>query len=77
MKVHVSTHPRKAGKLSHSLGLSDELAEVEMYKAVLSRPALKDMRVQAVERLKARVLRSSPVRRGGDARGALEGEVHE
>ena len=34
-KVHVARNPGQAGKLSHCLGLSDELAEVEMYKAIL------------------------------------------
>jgi len=33
-KAHVAAHPLQAGKLSHCLGLSDELAEVEMYKAI-------------------------------------------
>lgn len=34
-KAHVAAHPGQAGKLSHCLGLSDELAEIEMYKAIL------------------------------------------
>ncbi|MBW2063981.1 MAG: hypothetical protein JRJ03_03500 [Deltaproteobacteria bacterium] len=42
-KAHVARHPAQAGKLSHCLGLSDELAEIEMYKAILVRSALKDL----------------------------------
>ena len=46
-KTHVARHPAQAGKLSHCLGLSDELAEVEMYKAILVRSALKDLHQEA------------------------------
>ncbi len=52
-KKHVAAHPRQAGKLSHCLGLSDELAEVEMYKAVLAHPALKDINAEVREWLKS------------------------
>ena len=47
-KIHVARHPAQAGKLSHCLGLSDELAEVEMYKAILVRPALKELHQEAL-----------------------------
>ena len=53
-KTHVARHPGQAGKLSHCLGLSDELAEVEMYKAILIRPALKDLHQEALEWLRGR-----------------------
>ena len=53
-KKHVAAHSRQAGKLSHCLGLSDELAEVEMYKAVLVRSAFKDMHTEVREWLKSR-----------------------
>jgi hypothetical protein len=42
-KAHVSAHPGQAGRLSHCLGLSDELAEVEMYKTILVRSPLNDL----------------------------------
>ena len=61
-KAHVSAHPRQAGKLSHCLGLSDERAEIEMYKTMLFRPALKDMQPEVVEWLKTRGV-ESPVRK--------------
>ena len=51
-KAHVARHPMQAGRLSHCLGLSDELAEVEMYKAILIRPALSDLHKEATEWLK-------------------------
>jgi len=53
-KAYVAAHPMQAGRLSHCLGLSDELAEVEMYRAILARSALKDLRQEALERLKKR-----------------------
>jgi hypothetical protein len=46
-KAHVAAHPGQAGRLSHCLGLSDELAEIEMYKAILVRSALKDLHTKA------------------------------
>ncbi len=46
-KAHVAAHPRQAGKLSHCLGLNDELAEIEMYKAILVRSPLKEMHDEA------------------------------
>lgn len=46
-KSHVARHPGQAGKLSHCLGLSDELAEIEMFKAILVRSALKDLHQEA------------------------------
>jgi hypothetical protein len=51
-KGHVARHPMQAGRLSHCLGLSDELAEVEMYKAILIRSALSDLHKDATEWLK-------------------------
>ncbi len=48
-KAHVAAHPMQAGRLSHCLGLSDELAEVEMYKAILIRSALSDLHKDAFE----------------------------
>ena len=53
-KTHVARHPGQAGKLSHCLGLSDELAEVEMYKAILIRPALNEFHQEARDWLKER-----------------------
>lgn len=53
-KAHVAAYPMQAGRLSHCLGLSDELAEVEMYRALLARSALKDLHQEALERLKKR-----------------------
>jgi len=46
-KSHVAAHPAQAGKLTHCLGLSDELAQVEMVKAILIRSALKDLHQEA------------------------------
>ncbi len=53
-KAHVAAHPMQAGRLSHCLGLSNKLAEVEMYKAILIRPALGDLHHEATEWLKER-----------------------
>ena len=53
-KAHVAKNPRQAGKLSHCLGLADEFAEVEMYKAILVRSALEDLHHEALEWLKER-----------------------
>ena len=33
-KSHIAKNPGHAGRLSHCPGLSDELAEIEMYKAI-------------------------------------------
>ncbi|MBW1681557.1 MAG: hypothetical protein JRF59_12380 [Deltaproteobacteria bacterium] len=43
----VAAHPRQAGRLSHCLGLSDELAEIEMYKTIMIRSPLKDLHQEA------------------------------
>jgi len=51
-KRYISDHPQQAGRLSHCLGLSDELATVEMYKAILKRGALRDLHKEAIEFLK-------------------------
>ena len=53
-KAHVARHPGQAGKLSHCLGLSDEIAEIEMYKAILIRSALRDLHQEARDWLKKR-----------------------
>jgi hypothetical protein len=53
-KAHIATHSMQAGRLSHCLGLSDELAGVEMYRAILARSALKDLHQEALEWLKKR-----------------------
>ena len=53
-KAHVAAYPAQAGRLSHCLGLNDELAEIEMYKAILVRSALKDLHIEALEWLRAR-----------------------
>jgi hypothetical protein len=53
-KAHVARNPAQAGKLSHCLGLSDELAEAEMYKTILTRAPLKDIHEEALKWLKAR-----------------------
>lgn len=46
-KAFIASHPMQAGRLSRCLGLSDELAEIEMYKIIRGRPALKDMHAHA------------------------------
>ena len=51
-KAHVASHPLQAGRLTHCLGLNDQLAEVEMYKAILVRSALKDIHQDALKWLK-------------------------
>ena len=66
-KAHLAAHPREAGKLSRCLGLSDELAEVEMYKAILVRSPLKDMHKEAGQWLNERGI-DPPVQRVGKAR---------
>ena len=68
-KAHVAAHPMQAGRLSHCLGLSDGLAEIEMYKAIVVRSALKDLHYEALEWLKKRGIepprtRSKKKRRG-------------
>ena len=55
-KAHLAAHPMQAGRLSHCLGLSDELAEIEMYKVILVRSALKDLHYEALEWLKKEAL---------------------
>lgn len=67
-KAYVARHPMQAGRLSHCLGLSDELAEVEMYKAIVVRSALKDIHGEAGKWLKSRGLeapRAPSGKRGG------------
>ena len=68
-KAQVAKHPAQAGRLSHCLGLSDELAEVEMYKAILVRSALKDIHPDAQKWLKQRGLEGpKPVPKKGGRR---------
>ena len=52
LKDHIASHPREAGKLSHILGLSNEMAEIEMHKTIITRSALNDIRDESVEWLK-------------------------
>lgn len=68
-KVHVASHPRQAGKLSRCLMLNDELAEVEMYKAIVVRSALRDLHKEASEWLKARGIELPGPRVGNRGRG--------
>jgi hypothetical protein len=53
-KVHIAAHPMQAGRLSHCLGLNNELAEIEMYKAILVRSPLRDLHPEAIQWLKKR-----------------------
>ncbi len=46
-KAHVAAHPSQAGRLSFCLGLNNDLAEIELYKAILVRSALKDLHTEA------------------------------
>ena len=62
LKAHVAAHPMQAGRLSHCLGLSDELAEVEVYKAILIRSALKDLHHEALEWLQKRGIKPPTAR---------------
>ena len=57
-KTHVATHPHQAGRLTHCLMLNDELAKIEMYKAILVRSALKDLHHKASQWLKAKGIES-------------------
>jgi hypothetical protein len=71
-KRHIASHPREAGKLTHCLMLNDELAEIEMYKLILMKSPLKDVREEAVEWLKGRGIEPSrprPAARGRRGRG--------
>jgi hypothetical protein len=74
-KAHIARHPMQAGRLSHCLGLSDKLAEVEMYKAILIRSALHDLHQEATEWLTRKGIeppRPRPGRRGGKHRKLLK-----
>lgn len=68
-KAHVASHPGQAGRLTHSLMLNDELAEVEMYKAIVVRSALKDLHRQASEWLKEKGVEPPGPRAGKRGRG--------
>jgi hypothetical protein len=46
-RLHVARHPAQVGRLSHCLGLNDELAEIEMSEAVFIRSASKDLHAEA------------------------------
>lgn len=75
-KAHVASHPMQAGRLSHCLGLSDELAEVEMYKAIVVRSALRDLYHEAMEWLKQRGIeppRARPKRKGRGGKKPFSG----
>jgi len=71
-KAHVASHPGQAGRLSHCLGLSDELAEIEMYKAIVVRSPLKDLHQEAISWLKERGIQP-PKPRPGRKRRKLHG----
>ncbi len=53
-KAHVASHPHQAGRLTHCLMLNDELAEIEMYRLIVVRSALKDIHQEAIEWLRTR-----------------------
>jgi len=77
-KAHVAAHPMQAGRLSHCLGLSDELAEVEMYKAIVVRSALRDVHHEAMEWLKERGIEQPKARsknRGKGRRKTFRGKT--
>ena len=66
-KAHVARHPSQAGRLTHCLGLNNQLAEVEMYKAILVRSALKDLHHNAFKWLKERGIEpptQKPIKKG-------------
>ena len=76
-KAHVASHPHQAGRLTHCLMLNDELAEIEMYRAIVVRSALKDFHQEATEWLRARGIdppMPSSERGGEAARSLFEGE---
>jgi hypothetical protein len=75
-KAHVAAHPRQVGRLSHCLGLSDELAEVEMYKAIVVRSALRDVHHEAMEWLKVRGIEQPKVRSQNRGKGRRETRAH-
>jgi hypothetical protein len=51
-KEYLAKYPMFAGKLSRCFGLNDYLIEVEMYKAILLRPQLKDLHHEAIRWLR-------------------------
>jgi hypothetical protein len=71
-KAHIAFHPGQAGKLSHCLGLNDELAKIEMYKAILVRSVLKDLHNEAIAWLKDRGI-AAPVRKTNRGRKKSSG----
>ena len=66
-KAHVAAHPRQAGKLSGCLGLSDELAEIEIYRTILLRSPLRDLHAGARDWLRSRAI-EPPLPRPGRGR---------
>jgi hypothetical protein len=72
-KAHVAGHPMQAGRLSHCLGLSDELAEIEMYKAMLVRSPLRDLHLEALQWLKKRGIEPPRPRSKKRGRGRRHG----
>jgi len=70
-KAHVAAHPMQAGRLSHCLGLSNELAEIEMYKAIVVRSALRDLHPEALQWLKTRGI--EPLKARSKKRGRGQG----
>lgn len=70
-KRHVAAHPRQAGKLSQYLGLSDRLAEIEMYKTILVRSPLKDMHEEVRQWLRERGIEPPAQRMRKATKGAF------
>jgi hypothetical protein len=67
-KAHVASHPHQAGRLTHCLMLNDELAEIEMYRAIVVRSALKDIHQEATEWLRARRSPNTKAQKWGSRR---------
>jgi len=67
-KAFVAAHPGQAGRLSHCLGLSDELAEIEMYKAILVRSPLRDLHEEAADWLRQKGIKVPKASGGKDRR---------
>ncbi len=69
---HIAQHPREAGRFSHVLGLSRELAEIEMYKAILRFQNLRDLHRDALDYLNTKGL--SGIQRKYGKRGSKKGK---
>ena len=63
-KAFIASHPMQAGRLSRCLGLSDELAEIEIHKAMVTRSALKDMHPYALKWLSGQGIEAPIPNRG-------------